>query len=487
MSIEKTETVKAQISNLGGITSGTSGQTVFLNNGIISTSPAQVTSPNSIGVPNANNTVVSPTPVIPDTTNAPRYTGPNVTPTDSAPIVGNNITTYTTLSPLPCISSPTVTCSGGNGSLMNEVDINGYVQKMFNLFIALAGVAAVFMLVLGGFEYMTTDAFQGKENARARLSNAVKGLLLVLCSFLILRTINPKLVDIPNGLVAPLGIKENDATQNALGGINLLQSQIDQNNATAVAQLAQAQQAASQAAAAYTQQAALCDQLAQSIGAPTGQDAEGCAAMAQNASALGGPAAVAIANQMTIAQDQETTQLTTASVATAQSLMSSENSTFDSSIKGNTDLTSINNRINTELKKIDYIAATQQPPESLSGTLTIPAGNTNSTQVGITQQAALSKANIELDGVQQMLSANSSWSNPSWTSLTQDNTILGVIQNGRADTYTTVKDYITAAQANLDSVKNNGQITQDQIDQMQTKINAVKSIVNKQVGPNSQL
>ena len=134
-------------------------------------------------------------------------------------------TGYTTLSPLPCISSATVNCgSGGNGSLMNQVDINGYVQKMFNLFIAITGVAAVFMLVLGGFEYMTTDAFSGKENARARLSNAVKGLLLVLCSFLILRTINPKLVDIPINLVPPLGIKINS---NTIGFLNDLSSGLD--------------------------------------------------------------------------------------------------------------------------------------------------------------------------------------------------------------------------------------------------------------------
>jgi|GEM_PF-5708736 len=120
-------------------------------------------------------------------------------------------TNYATLSPLPCIespataNSPAVTC-GGTGNLMTNVDITGYVQKMFNLFIAIAGVAAVFMGVMGGFEYMTTDAFRGKDDAKKKLKGAAGGLILVLCSFLILRTINPRLVDIPVGLVAPLGV-----------------------------------------------------------------------------------------------------------------------------------------------------------------------------------------------------------------------------------------------------------------------------------------
>ena len=126
-------------------------------------------------------------------------------------------TTYTVLSPLPCVESPAsrddqgrtipaVTC-GGTGKLVQNVDIKGYVQYMFNLFIAVAAVASVFVLVLGGFIYMTTDAVGGKEEGKEKIKHALQGLILILCSWLILKTINPQFVEIPIGLVTPLGVK----------------------------------------------------------------------------------------------------------------------------------------------------------------------------------------------------------------------------------------------------------------------------------------
>jgi hypothetical protein len=59
-------------------------------------------------------------------------------------------TTYTLLAPLPCIEGNGVTC-GGSGTLLKEATFQGYVQYAFNLFIAIAAVAAVFMTVYGGF------------------------------------------------------------------------------------------------------------------------------------------------------------------------------------------------------------------------------------------------------------------------------------------------------------------------------------------------
>ena len=123
---------------------------------------------------------------------------------------------YVLLAPLPCIQSPAakdadgkvipnseVNC-GGNGTMQTTIDFKTYVQYAFNLFIALAAVAAVFMIVWGGFEYMTTDAWSQKKAGREKVTNAVVGLLLVLSSYLILRTINPQFVNIPASLVTPL-------------------------------------------------------------------------------------------------------------------------------------------------------------------------------------------------------------------------------------------------------------------------------------------
>ncbi|MEI6396556.1 MAG: pilin [Candidatus Taylorbacteria bacterium] len=113
---------------------------------------------------------------------------------------------YTLLEPLPCIEAlkngaPGIECINGQ---VVDMNIKGYVQYMFNLLIAISAVAAVFMIVLGGFEYMTSDAIQGKSEGKEKIKHAIEGLLLVLCSYLILRTINPQFVNIPNTLVAPL-------------------------------------------------------------------------------------------------------------------------------------------------------------------------------------------------------------------------------------------------------------------------------------------
>ncbi len=116
-----------------------------------------------------------------------------------APITRAAYGDYTLLEPLPCLN-------GTPGCTQATLNIQDYVSYVFNLFIAISAVAAVFMIVLGGFIYMTADAVSGKEDGLAKVSGAVKGLLMVLLSFLILRTINPNFVNIPANLVEPIGL-----------------------------------------------------------------------------------------------------------------------------------------------------------------------------------------------------------------------------------------------------------------------------------------
>ncbi len=106
---------------------------------------------------------------------------------------------YTPLAPLPNISGTSLT-------IAKSVSFKDYVQYIFNLLIALGAVAAVFEITWGGFEYMTSDAVQGKTEGLKRIQNAIYGLLLVLSSYLILKTIDPRFVNIPASLVAPLGL-----------------------------------------------------------------------------------------------------------------------------------------------------------------------------------------------------------------------------------------------------------------------------------------
>lgn len=118
-------------------------------------------------------------------------------PTDNPPAQ------YTPLEPLPCIPGNEVVCTGDADG---KINFQQYIQQTFNLLIALAGAAAVFMIVFGGLQYMTTDSWQGKRDGLEKARKALLGLLLVLTSFLLLRTIDPRLVAIPSTLVEPLNI-----------------------------------------------------------------------------------------------------------------------------------------------------------------------------------------------------------------------------------------------------------------------------------------
>ncbi|MBI5126287.1 MAG: hypothetical protein HZA80_00780 [Candidatus Taylorbacteria bacterium] len=102
------------------------------------------------------------------------------------------IQSYKLLEPLPCIGT-TQECVGGR---VEQVDLKSYVGYIFKLVIALAGAIAVFRITWGGFKYMTTDAIFGKQEGKKEVKDAIYGLIMILASYLILRTIDPRLVNI---------------------------------------------------------------------------------------------------------------------------------------------------------------------------------------------------------------------------------------------------------------------------------------------------
>ena len=100
----------------------------------------------------------------------------------SAQSASNSWDKYTPLAPLP-----------GTTNEEGETDIQTYIPGIFKLAIGIAGVLAVLMIIIGGVEYITTDAIQGKSEGKARIQNALWGLVLVLVSWILLYTVNPKL------------------------------------------------------------------------------------------------------------------------------------------------------------------------------------------------------------------------------------------------------------------------------------------------------
>src|SRR3989338_4635362 len=77
-----------------------------------------------------------------------------------------------------------------------KTDLPTYLTGIFKVGVAGAGALAFLMIVWGGFTYLSTDVITGKEEGKARIERAVGGLILALTSYIILNTINPKLVEL---------------------------------------------------------------------------------------------------------------------------------------------------------------------------------------------------------------------------------------------------------------------------------------------------
>jgi len=73
-------------------------------------------------------------------------------------------------------------------------NISTYIPSLFVLLIALAGGLAVIMIVVGGIQYLSTDAVSGKSEGKERITNALVGLLLAIAAYIILNTVNPQIL-----------------------------------------------------------------------------------------------------------------------------------------------------------------------------------------------------------------------------------------------------------------------------------------------------
>jgi L,D-peptidoglycan transpeptidase YkuD (ErfK/YbiS/YcfS/YnhG family) len=96
---------------------------------------------------------------------------------------------YCLLAPLP-----------GVGTVTGDLDVTKGVGDFFLVLIkivmGLIGVLSVLMIVFGGIEYMTGTSMGEKEGGKSRMTSALFGLLLALGSYIILNTLNPRLVDL---------------------------------------------------------------------------------------------------------------------------------------------------------------------------------------------------------------------------------------------------------------------------------------------------
>ena len=104
--------------------------------------------------------------------------------------------TYTPIEPLPC---PNGTCD------QPGTNFPAFVSTIFKVLIGFGGLFAVVMIVIAGIGYMLSESAIDTSKAKARAQAALWGLLLLAASWLILNTINPKLLEFNLSSIGNLG------------------------------------------------------------------------------------------------------------------------------------------------------------------------------------------------------------------------------------------------------------------------------------------
>lgn len=97
--------------------------------------------------------------------------------------------------------------------------LSEYISGMYKFLLGISAIFAVLMLMVGGLQYVVSPGGAGAASAKKRITNAITGMVLLFCVYLILYTVNPNLT-VFEGLV--------------IKSIDPLYDVIDQDNRDAV-------------------------------------------------------------------------------------------------------------------------------------------------------------------------------------------------------------------------------------------------------------
>lgn len=81
-------------------------------------------------------------------------------------------------------------------NVYNSGNLAQYVNILFTTALSAGAILAVLRIAYAGYQYMTTDAWGSKQHAKEILGDVALGLLLLLSIYLILRQINPNLLNL---------------------------------------------------------------------------------------------------------------------------------------------------------------------------------------------------------------------------------------------------------------------------------------------------
>ncbi len=83
---------------------------------------------------------------------------------------------------------------GGTG-LPADSTISGFILRIINIALAVAGLIAVLFLIIGGFRYITAAGNEETaEQAKKIILNAIIGIVVIILAFVIVRVISNALV-----------------------------------------------------------------------------------------------------------------------------------------------------------------------------------------------------------------------------------------------------------------------------------------------------
>jgi len=74
-------------------------------------------------------------------------------------------------------------------------DFIQYLKDVINFGFAIIGILALFMLIIGAYQYLMAAGSGNASDAKETITSALLGLILGLCAWIILYKINPDLVN----------------------------------------------------------------------------------------------------------------------------------------------------------------------------------------------------------------------------------------------------------------------------------------------------
>lgn len=84
---------------------------------------------------------------------------------------------------------------GGGIGVAEDVTITGFLIRIIQILLAIAGLIAVLFLIVGGFRYITAGGNEETtEAAKKTITNSIIGIVVIILSFVIVRVISNALV-----------------------------------------------------------------------------------------------------------------------------------------------------------------------------------------------------------------------------------------------------------------------------------------------------